>query len=75
VPFVRHPDPNNLRFDEAGLRKCVRFRDQMLAATETNFEPNDVNRRIEQLGEVGSIRVADVERKRDHSCLRSFCLL
>jgi hypothetical protein len=35
----------------------------MLAAAESDFKANDVNRRIEQLRKIGLIRAADVERK------------
>jgi hypothetical protein len=35
----------------------------MLAAAESDFKANDIDRRIEQLGEPGPIRAADVERK------------
>ena len=35
----------------------------MLAATEPDFKANNINRRIEQLGEAGPIRAADVKRK------------
>jgi hypothetical protein len=35
----------------------------MLAAAESDFKANDVNRRIEQLRKIGPIRAADVERK------------
>ena len=35
----------------------------MLTAAESDFKPNHVNRRIEQLGRAGLVRVADVERK------------
>ena len=45
------------------LRKRACFRDQMLAAAKPDFEPNDLDRRIEQFGEIGPIRAADVERK------------
>ena len=36
--------------------KGERFRDQMLAAAEPDFEPDIVDRRIEQLGEIGRAR-------------------
>ena len=35
----------------------------MLAAAETDFKTNEINRRIEQLSKAGPIRVADVERE------------
>jgi hypothetical protein len=35
----------------------------MLTAAEPDFKPNDIDRRIEQFGEAGPIRAADVERK------------
>ena len=45
------------------MRKRAGFRDQMLAAAEPDFKANDIDRRIEQLGEAGPVRAADVERK------------
>ena len=36
------------------LRKGARFRDQMFAAAESDLEPDVVDRRIEQLGEIGT---------------------
>ena len=44
-------------------RKRQRFRDQMLAAAESDFEPDVVDRRIEQRREIGRAGLADVERK------------
>src|SRR3984885_8233393 len=61
--YLRHAVDVRLAADEAGLRKRTRFRDQMLAAAESDFKPNHVNRRIEQLGTAALVRVADVERK------------
>ena len=43
----RHTVDIGLAADEARLRKSLRFRDQMFAAAESDFETNDVNRRIE----------------------------
>ena len=52
-----------LAADEPGIRKGACFRDQMLAATEPDFEPDFGGRRVEQCGEVGRAGIADVERK------------
>ena len=52
-----------LAADEAGIGKGARFRDQMLAAAESDFEPDFVGRRIEQAGEIGRAGLRDVERK------------
>ena len=50
---LRHAVDIGLAADEAGVGKGLRFRDQMLAAAESDFEPDIVERRIEQLGEIG----------------------
>ena len=52
-----------LAADEAGLRKAQRFRDQMLAAAESDFETDALDCRIEQRREVGRTGAADVERQ------------
>ena len=52
-----------LAADEAGLRKAQCFRDQMLAAAESDFETDALDCRIEQRREVGRTGTADVERK------------
>ena len=52
-----------LAADEADLRKARRFRDQMLAAAESDFETDALDCRIEQRREVGRTGTADVELK------------
>ena len=52
-----------LAADEADIRKGTRFRDQMLAAAESDFEPDIIDRRIEQFGEIGRSGTSNVERK------------
>ena len=49
--------------DEAGGGKGARFRDQMLAAAESDFEPDFIGPRIEQVSEIGRAGAGDVERK------------
>ena len=53
---LRHAVDVGLAADEAGIRKGERFGDQMLAAAEPDFEPDMVDRRVEQLGEAGRAR-------------------
>jgi hypothetical protein len=60
---LRHAVDVGLAADEAGMGKGARFRDQMLAAAEADFEPDFVGTRIEQLGKIGRTGPADVERK------------
>ena len=43
-----------LAADEAGIRKGSRFRDQMFAAAESDFEPDVVDGRAEQSGQIGA---------------------
>ena len=45
----RHAVDVGLAADEAGIGKGERFGDQMLAAAEPDFEPDIVDRRVEQL--------------------------
>ena len=59
----RHAVDIGLAADEAGLRKGARFGDQMLAAAESDFEPDAFDRRVEQRGKVGRAWAADIERK------------
>src|SRR6266852_1045951 len=52
-----------LAADEAGFRKGERFRDQMFAAAEADFESDTIDRRIEQSSKIGRAGAGDVERK------------
>ena len=49
---LRHAVDIGFAADEAGVGKGARFRDQMLAAAESDFEPDRVDRRVEQPGEI-----------------------
>ena len=60
---LRHAVDVGLAADEAGLRKRLRFGDQMFAAAESDFEPDIVDGRLEQLSEIGRARRGDVERE------------
>ena len=59
----RHAVDIGFAADEAGVGKGARFRDQMLAATKSDFEANVFNRRIKQRGKIGRAGAADVERQ------------
>src|SRR5258708_4064243 len=52
-----------LAADKADIWKGARFRDQMFAAAESDFEPDFIGWRVEQVSEIGWARAADVERK------------
>jgi hypothetical protein len=52
-----------LAADEADMRKAQCLRDQMFAATESDFETNALDCRIEQGCEFGGTATADVERE------------
>src|SRR5260370_39132920 len=45
------------------VRKCARFRDQMFAAAESDFEPDAIDRSVEYFSEIGRARCRDVEGK------------
>src|SRR5258708_37924985 len=45
------------------VRKCARFRDQMFAAAESDFEPYAIDRSIEHFSEIGRARCRNVEGK------------
>ena len=60
---LRHAVDIGLAADEAGIGKGARFRDQMLAAAESDFEPDVVDRAVEQLGEIARALARDVERQ------------
>src|ERR1700682_394459 len=49
--------------NEADLWKGAGFGDQMFAAAESDFEPEIIDRHIEQTSEIGGAGLADVERK------------
>src|ERR1700682_2069943 len=49
--------------DEADPWKGAGFGDQMFAAAESDFEPEIIDRCIEQAREIGGPGLADVERK------------
>ena len=49
---LRHAVDIRFAADEAGVGKGAGFRHQMLAAAESDFEPDRIDRRIEQPGEI-----------------------
>src|SRR5258708_19220758 len=52
-----------LATDEHEIGKGARFRDQMFAAAEPNFEPDFIGRWVEHVNEIGRAGASDVERK------------
>src|SRR6478672_12369352 len=60
---LRHAVYVGLAADEADLGKGARFRDQVFAAAESDFEPDLIGPRIEQVSEIGRPGAGDVERK------------
>ncbi len=52
-----------LAADESDICKGARFRNQMLAAAKSDFEPDVANRRLEQLSETVRRGAADIERQ------------
>src|SRR5258708_32012941 len=52
-----------LATDEPEMGKGARFRDQMFAAGESNFEPDFIGRWVEHVNEIGRAGASDVERK------------
>src|SRR5260370_8152933 len=60
---LRHAVDVGLATDEADLGGGARFRDQVFAAAESDFEPDFIGPRIEQPSEIGRAGAADVERK------------
>jgi hypothetical protein len=60
---LRHAIDVGFAADEPDLGKEARFRDQMFAAAESDFEPDFLGRRIEQVSEIGRARAGDVERQ------------
>ena len=58
--YLRHAVDVRLAADEAGIRKGARFRDQMFAAAESDFEPYVIGG-IEQSGKVGRAGSSDIQ--------------
>ena len=52
-----------LAADEAGIRKGTGFGDQMLAAAKSDFEPDGIDRSVEQSGKIGRLRAINFKRK------------
>ena len=59
---LRHAVDVGLATDEADLGKGAGFRDQVFAAAESDFEPDFLGLRIEQVSEIGRAE-AGVEGK------------
>jgi hypothetical protein len=59
----RHAVDVGLAADEARRREGARLRDQMFAATESDFEPDIIDRCVEQPGEVGRMRTVNLQRE------------
>src|SRR5205823_11240955 len=60
---LRHAVDVRLATDEADFGEGTRFRDQVFAAAESDFEPDFIGPRIEQVSEIGRAGAGDVERK------------
>src|SRR5258707_12411746 len=60
---LSHAVDVGLATDEGDLGEGARFRDQVFAAAESDFEPDFIGRRIEQLSGIGHAGAGDVERK------------
>ena len=59
----RHAVDIGLAADEPDVRKGLRLRDQMLAAAESDFEPDIGDVAIEQVGKPRGCGCSDVERQ------------
>ena len=44
------------------LRMCLRLRDQMLGAAETDFNAHSIERLVEQRAQIGGCGIAQIER-------------
>jgi hypothetical protein len=58
---LRHAVDVGLATDEADPGKGARFRNQVFAAAESDFEPDFIGLRIEQVSEIGRTGAGDVE--------------
>ncbi len=55
--------------DEAAARMCLRLRDQMFGAAETDFQPHLTGRICEQRAQIGGRRFGQIEREVRQSCV------
>src|SRR5947208_7552289 len=60
---LRHAVDVRLATDEADFGEGARFRDQVFAAAESDFEPDFTGPRVEQVSEIARAGAGNVERK------------